>query len=98
MGQKTRHEPGHAVLRRFLADHELTLEAAAKALGTTKSSISLWATRQIQPRAEWRAAIEKWTSGAVPAQAWMTATDRAIVAKVVPHSEQATAAPRKGSK
>lgn len=76
---------GYELLRRFLTDHEVTMEAASEAIGTTKASMSLWATGQNQPRTEFRMAIEKWTRGEVPATSWMTSHDRKVVDRVRPH-------------
>ncbi len=41
-------------------------------LGLSYVSIYGWCRRQAKPRAPVRAAIARWTGGAVPAKSWLT--------------------------
>lgn len=80
----TNSRPGRDLLRGFLRKNKLTQDQAATAMHTTKATVSTWCNGQTQPRAEWRTVIERWTCGLVPADAWMSADDRALVRKVKP--------------
>ena len=80
---------GAGALRMFLDKHGLTLEAAATELHTTKASVSLWLLERVQPRAEWRIAIERWTRGLVSQRLWLSKDDQALIAEVKPHRGKA---------
>ena len=63
----------------FLRRHEITQRAASVALGVTNPTIHDWVTGAKRPTAAHREAIAIWTSGAVPADAWLTDEERSAV-------------------
>ncbi len=75
---------GHSLLNAFLTRNSVTLQAAADALGTSKTSVLFWIRGEQRPREPYRVAIETWTHGDVPASSWETATDRRIATRAVP--------------
>lgn len=68
----------------FLKENGITLDAAAVALSTGKSSIYQWIHGSARPRVESRQAIASWTSGAVPVADWLTKEEREAVDVVAP--------------
>lgn len=77
---------GASAFAAFLDNHGFSLDAAAVALGASKSVVRLWRRGELRPRLEFRRAIERWTRGEVPAALWETDEDAAIVDAVVPFS------------
>lgn len=76
--------PGAVSLGAFLKEQGVTLDAAANALGTTKSAVYQWINGGQRPRGEFRDAIAKWTSGRIHRDTWMTEEERATSSDVVP--------------
>jgi len=68
---------------------------AAKALNTSVSAIHYWINGGQRPRADMREAIEKWSGGEVPADAWMSPEERARIDAVEPPSSERTPVPGK---
>lgn len=63
---------GPVRLRTFLQQHSISLREAAATLGVSHITIRGWCRRQAKPREPVRAALERWTGGAVPAESWLT--------------------------
>ncbi len=72
-----------SLLAKFLDANALSLRTAAEGIGTSKTSLIFWLRGDQRPRAEVRAAIEKWTSGAVPAT-WLAPGEVLPVDRVSP--------------
>jgi transcriptional regulator with XRE-family HTH domain len=85
-----RQKTGADLLRDFLRQHELTQSAAGRALGVTPPTIHDWLKGVKRPRASMRAAIELWTSGAVPGGAWGTSKDRRRLQRIEPFAPAKT--------
>jgi transcriptional regulator with XRE-family HTH domain len=72
------------LLAEFIRVHGLSLRDAARGIGTSKTSLIFWLRGDQRPRAEVRDAIEKWTSGAVPASSWLLPGEVLPVDRVSP--------------
>jgi transcriptional regulator with XRE-family HTH domain len=81
--RRATHPSGPRLLRDFLTANNITQMAAAEALGVTPPTITYWLAGEA-PRAVHRKSIAVWTRGAVPADAWESAKERARVAVVRP--------------
>ena len=57
-------------LKRFIEERKVPLEAAAKALGVSRTALYYWLTERTTPSEPAKDDIEKWTDGAVPAAGW----------------------------
>lgn len=57
---------------------------AARQLGVTHPALIAWLDGSRVPEPPYRKALEKWTTGAVPADAWADAAERRIVDRVSP--------------
>lgn len=69
----------------FLDEHELTLTAAAQALGVSVVTVHDWLRGTKRPVEERRVEIESWTSGRVHRDAWRLPSEaRRVVAPYVP--------------
>jgi DNA-binding transcriptional regulator YdaS (Cro superfamily) len=75
---------GSSLLVAFLERHQITHAAAARAIGVSRPNMHDWLAATKRPRAERRAAIERWTSGEVPASAWSTAAELSEVDALEP--------------
>lgn len=84
---------GARLLRELLQTRGLTQSDAARAIGVSAPTIHDWVTSAKRPRAAHREAIEVWTAGAVPASAWETEEERALLARVRPLHPATTASP-----
>lgn len=71
-------------LEKFIEDNEIALRDAAKALGITHQALLSYFSGVSKPKNELRLAIEVWTGGAVPADSWMTTSEREALGKVKP--------------
>ena len=81
---------GALLLGAFLKKNGITRAAAGQALGVADPTVCDWCGGKKRPRHEMRAAIETWSGGAVPADAWMTAAEKRAAAKpVAPFAEVA---------
>lgn len=67
---------GGEALSRWLAFHGVPQAVCALALGVSQAAVSDWCRQKKVPEARYRDAIERWTSGAVPADAWASAEER----------------------
>lgn len=65
-----RAKDGATLLRRYMEQHELTLQAFAERLGSTGASVSRWVSRRRVPGIAQAMEIERATRGAVPVEAW----------------------------
>lgn len=72
------------LFRKFLTDAGLTQAEAAKRLGVSAPTMHDWLTGAKRPTAVWRDAIERLSSGSVPASSWVTPEERTRVARVRP--------------
>lgn len=68
---------GNDALSRWLALHGVAQATCGRALGVTQTAVSDWVRGRKSPEIRYRAALERWTSGAVPASAWPAAAERA---------------------
>lgn len=84
--------PAAKLLARFIGDKGLTQAAAADQLSIVPAALSMYLKRRQRPRADIRTRIAKWSEGAVPEDAWLTAKERAGLAStdpvVVPEPEK----------
>ncbi len=64
---------------KLLKDHleakGMTKSAAARELGVSAPTMQDWLDATKRPRPSLRLAIARWTDGAVPASAWVTAAE-----------------------
>lgn len=58
------------ILRKYLKDHNLTMETMGYMLGVTKNCVSQWSTRRATPRPRMAKKIEKVTRGEIPYSFW----------------------------
>jgi len=58
--------------------------AVARALGKSHVTVSKWGSGGYRPSEAERSKLERFTSGAVPADLWLTDEERAEIAAVVP--------------
>ena len=68
---------GREALSRWLAFHGVPQAVCALAIGVSQAAVSDWSRGKKVPEARYRNAIERWTSGAVPASSWLPAEERA---------------------
>lgn len=61
---------GPSLLKSFRKRHGLTLRAASRALGVTHVAVLQWETGDNAPAMSFRAAIETWSGGEIPAASW----------------------------
>jgi len=64
------------ILKKYLKEHNLTMETMAYMLDVSKTSISHWVTRRATPRPRMARKIEKVTKGEVPPSFWGYKADR----------------------
>jgi len=64
------------ILKKYLKEHNLTMETMAYMLDVSKTSISHWVTRRATPRSKMAKKIEKVTKGKVPCSFWGYKADR----------------------
>lgn len=77
--------PAVDLLRAFFkAKEPLTQAAAAKQLGIVPAALTAYLKGTQRPRSDIRQRIAKWSEGAVPEGAWLTAEERARLATVDP--------------
>ena len=69
-------------MRLLLASRGLSQRVAASQIGVGAAALSSWLVGRQRPRPEWRAAIERWSGGAIPSADWMTADEASRVAAV----------------
>lgn len=58
------------ILKKYLKDHRLTMEAFAYTINVSKTSISHWINRRATPRPRVSVRIEKVTKGRIPISTW----------------------------
>lgn len=75
---------GAALLKAYLAHHDLTQFAAAEALFVSDPCVNDWVNGKKRPEPHHRTAIAHWTSDAVPVESWLRDDEIAKVAAVVP--------------
>ncbi len=68
-------------LRKFLEGNKIPKSRAAAALGVSHVTMLNWLRGRMVPQPPLRAAIETWTSGAVPAAEWQSSKERAAAEK-----------------
>ena len=68
---------GNDALSRWLALHGVSQARCGLALGVTQTAVSDWVRGRKSPQSRYRAALERWSSGAIPANSWLSATERA---------------------
>ncbi|MFA4972805.1 MAG: hypothetical protein WC683_09345 [bacterium] len=81
---------GRALLTAYLQEHRLRKVAVARAIGTSHVAVLYYLTGAKRPDASRRAAIERWTGGAVPAESWLTEEEQAALAAVQPREKTGT--------
>jgi transcriptional regulator with XRE-family HTH domain len=84
---------GRGLLRRFLETNRIAQAQFAKAMGVSEASVSGWVSdggRQDTPRDFHRKRIERWTKGAVPADSWVTADEKAAIEEIEPFAPSQT--------
>ena len=69
--------PTGAALGAWLRENGKRQVLLAKTLGVTPALVSFWLSGSRVPSAVLRAAIERWTGGAVASASWLSATDAA---------------------
>jgi transcriptional regulator with XRE-family HTH domain len=57
-------------LRSFRKRNSISLRGGAKAVGVSHVTLKAWEEGRLTPSPPFRAAIETWTSGDVPANSW----------------------------
>ena len=68
---------GPDALSRWRALYSVPQAVCALAMGVSQAAVSDWTRGKKIPEARYRNAIERWTSGAVPASSWLPAEERA---------------------
>lgn len=64
------------LLADFLAAHSVPQVEVATLLGVDPATVSYWLSGSRKPQQQYREALERWTSGAVPADTWLDAAAR----------------------
>lgn len=64
----------------------------AVVLGARQGTISMWCQGTRRPGVTYRAAIERWTGGAVRSEDWASAEEREAIARVAPAAAPVAAA------
>jgi hypothetical protein len=75
---------GATLLRGFLDRHGLSQGDAAEALGVSDPTVHDWLKGAKRPRSHHRDAVATWTSGEVPAVAWVLDEEAEKLAAVRP--------------
>lgn len=73
---------GPELLRAFLTTHDAPQALAARVLGVSAPAVHDWIHRKRSPSAPFRAALERWTDGAVPASSWLDGDELELVAQL----------------
>lgn len=73
---------GPELLRAFLTTHDAPQALAARVLGVSAPAVHDWIHRKRSPSAPFRAALERWTDGAVPAASWLDGDELELVAQL----------------
>jgi len=66
----------------WLEGHHISQAAAARALGVSPPCIHDWIRENRVPNQRYREAIERWTGGAIVADAWLGKTDLEELARL----------------
>jgi DNA-binding transcriptional regulator YdaS (Cro superfamily) len=74
----------------FLRERDVTLDAAARALGTSAAGLGQIVNGQRRPNRRTTLAIEIWTNGRVSAAGWLTADELRSLARVRRYAEGAS--------
>lgn len=69
------------LLLEFLTREGCPLPTAARELGVTRQAITKWINGIARPEFPRRNAIERWSAGAVPADAWRFDSERRSAAR-----------------
>lgn len=77
-------QDGASLLAGFLERNKISQRVAAATLGVSAPNMHDWLVKTKRPRAEKRTAIERWTSGEVPAASWSTADELESLETVEP--------------
>lgn len=80
---------GAADLKAWLRTHHLPQAAAARTLRVTATAVHDWLHSHRAPSHHFREAIERWTNGAVRAEAWLEEHERELCAQlktIVPYA------------
>lgn len=88
---------GSRRLAAWLEREKVAQAALARALGVSGACVSDWLARKRLPGELYRAAIDRYTSGAVPATSWQDARERALAEKLAelrPHHAKAVLEPQ----
>lgn len=64
------------ILKKYLKEHNLTMEIMGYMLGVSKTTISHWSTRHSTPRPKMARKIEKVTKGKIAPSFWGYKADR----------------------
>lgn len=64
--------------------HRLTLRAVASDLGVTPTAVHRWTKGLGRPGPEMRLALDRYTSGAVPASVWLRGDEVSVTERVRP--------------
>lgn len=82
---------GHRLFDRFLRDNDITQAEAADAIGVKPPVIHSWRPSRCdsprRPEYHLRCVIAIWTRGAVPADSWLVAAERAAIANAQPFAQ-----------
>lgn len=89
------YPPGADLMAKWLRDRRIKQTTVARVLLVTPSAVHDWLLHKRTPSLQFRDALERWTSGAVPATSWLSSQDLALLqhlTKVEPY----VAPPEKG--
>lgn len=79
---------GAVLLGEYLERKTIKKAKAAEELKTSVSAIHYWLKGGQRPRGDMRDLIESWSSGAVPADSWLTPKERARKADQKAHDDE----------
>lgn len=67
---------GATLFQEWMRTRGISLRTAAETLGVSHVAVIEWTRGTSRPRPDRRKAIQKWTTGEVPATAWLLAGER----------------------
>ena len=81
---RDRSTKGSQALLAIVDESGLRPGQVAAALNTSRATVLAWLDETKQPAAYFRAAIEVWTGGRIRQDAWLTKTEQAQLAAIIP--------------
>lgn len=90
MPKKVGSNEGAQKLNAFMRAFDHNQVTTAQALKVSVPTVHDWLAGKKRPRSIHRAAIARWTNGAVPVDCWESAEERKALGRIRPHRMKAT--------